>query len=180
MKNGLLKRSFAFVLLLAALCVMPGLGWPTAAEAKKIKVEVEIDDDDSNAAPKKKATPKAAPATFPVTFNNRSGNKVSVSLLYYDINAKKWRCQGWWIVEPQKKRSIKLAHKTGASIYYYVELWSNGKALSPSGTSDGVNWSITKKAFSYLQGTKPKLNKPYKVHFVRSDTDDGWWQLNIN
>lgn len=181
MKKNFFKRSFAFVLLLSALCTVTGLGWPTAAEAKKIKVEVEVDDDDnSNNAQKKKSAPAAAPATFPVTFNNKSGNKVSVSLLYYDKNAKNWRCRGWWIVEPQKKRSIKLPHAEGKPIYYYAELYSTGKVISPSGTSKGVNRNITKKAFSYLDGTKPKLNKPYKAHFVRSETDDGWFQLNIN
>lgn len=176
MRKAFFKRSLAFLLLLAALCAVTGLGWPTAAEARKVKVEVEVDDDEPT--PKKKAAPKAAPETFPITLRNQSANKVYVALIYYDGNAKNWRCRGWWGVEPKKERYFKLSHVDGKPIYFYME--RNGKRYSRSGTPKGVNWTVTKDAFSYLQGKTPKLKKPYKAHFVRSDaTADGWWRLTI-
>ena len=178
MRKTLLKRPFAFVLLAAvALCVTRGLILPQAAEAKKIKVEVEVDDDDSKGG---KPAKKTAPATFPVTFLNKSGSKASVALLYYDVNAKDWRCQGWWNVNANSKRSIKLPHVAGKYIYYYVE--KGGRVVSKTGTPNGLNWVITKQAFSYLycKGKVPKLDKPYKAHFVRCGTEDGWFRLTIN
>ena len=179
MRKTLLKRLFALVLLAAAaLCVSHGMVLPKAAEAKKIKVEVEVDDDDSKSS--KKPAPKQAPATFPATFVNKSGSQASVALLYYDVNAKDWRCQGWWNVKANSKKSIKLCHAAGKNIYYYVE--KGGRVVSKTGTSNGLNWVITKQAFSYLycKGKMPKLDKPYKAHFVRCATDDGWFKLNIN
>ena len=148
---------------------------PQAAEAKKIKVEVEVDDDDSKGD---KPAKKNAPATFPVTFVNKSGSKASVALLYYDVNSKDWRCQGWWNVNANSKKSIKLCHAAGKNIYYYVE--KGGRVVSKTGTSTGVNWTVTKQAFSYCNGKGKKLDKPYKSHFVRCGTEDGWFQLTIN
>ena len=179
MRKAFFKRSLAFLLLLAALCAVTGLGWPTAAEARKVKVEVEVDDDEPT--PKKKAAPKAAPETFPITLRNQSANKVFVALIYYDGNAKNWRCRGWWGVEPKKETYFKLSHVDGKPIYYYAERSGRGgKPYFRTGTPKGVNWNVTSKAFSYLQGSKTKLNKPYKVHFIRSDaTADGWWRLTI-
>jgi uncharacterized membrane protein len=173
MRKAFFKRSLAFLLLLAALCAVTGLGWPTAAEARKVKVEVEVDDDEPT--PKK----KAAPETFPITLRNQSANKVFVALIYYDGNAKNWRCRGWWGVEPKKERYFKLSHVDGKPIYYYVE--RSGKPYYRSGTPNGVNWNVTKDAFSYLQGSKVKLKKPYKAHFIRTKatTEDGWWSLTI-
>lgn len=96
----LMKRPLLFSLLLAfTLCT--AVWRPAVSEAKKIKVEVEVDEDNNNNTASKQ---KSAPATFPVTFTNKNDNKVSVALLYYDKNAKKWRCQGWWNVEPKKKK----------------------------------------------------------------------------
>jgi hypothetical protein len=172
MRKILLKRLFAFVLLAAAaLCVSRGLILPEAAEAKKVKVEVEVDDDSG------KPVKKSIPATFPVTLVNKSGSTAYVAILYYDVNAKNWHCQGWWNVKGNSKRTVKFPH-SGKYIYYYVE--KGGRVVSRTGTSSGVNWTVTKKAFSYLKGKMPKLDKPYKAHFVRGGSEDGWFQLTIN
>ena len=182
MRKAFLKRSLAFVLLLAALCTVTGLGWPKAAEAKKVKVEVEIDDDEPT--PKKKAAPKAASENFPIKLKNQSGKKIFVALLYYDGNAKNWRCRGWWSVEPKKERNLKLSHVGTKPIYYYVERsGQGGKPYLRTGTTNGVNWNVTTDAFSYLQGAKLNPNKkPYKAHFIRSKATSlgSSWSLTIN
>ncbi len=162
----------AFVLAFALGVCAFGMFHP--AEAVKVKVEVDVDEDTPSTPSKK--TPME---TFPVTLNNRTGDRVFVSLLYFDGNAKKWRCRGWWGVDAHKERSFKLSHVPGKNIYYYVQ--RNGRRFSPTGTSGGVNWDITKQKFSYYQGAKVTLDKPFTAHFVRGGTgSDGWWRLNIN
>ncbi len=172
-------RTTAWLLILAgALCAAAGLGLPTAAEAAKVKVEVEVDTGGGVGKPAKPKK-KAAPETFPVTLANKTGEKMFVAILYYDGNEKNWRCRGWWGVEPQKERAFKLSHVPGKGIYYYVE--RKGQRYSPSGTSKGVDWDVSKQAFSYLRGGKKKLDKPYRAHFVHGGTGhDGWWKLTIN
>ena len=136
-------------------------------------------DDNGDTKPAKKAAPKAAQETFPVTLENTRDHKVYVAILYHDGNAKDWRCRGWWAVEPHKEVYFKLSHVPGKAIYFYVED-HEGRTLSRSGTDKGVNRSITKQKFSFLDGKKRDLDKPYKVHFMHGGTGhDGWWKLTI-
>ena len=136
--------------------------------------------DQGKTAPQQQKKPAAE--TFPVTLKNELDQKVFVALTYYDGNAKDWRCRGWWGVEPHKEMNFKLSHVPGKYIYFYVE-GNDGKPLTKSETANGLDWYVTNKKFSYLNGQweNTKLDKPYKGHFVRGSTgDDGWWRLTLN
>ncbi|NLL37150.1 MAG: DUF1036 domain-containing protein [Fretibacterium sp.] len=176
------KMTAGLFVLAALFCAMAGMGTP-AAEAVKVKVEVDVDVDTESGTAKPKKPKKPAPENYPVTLRNRTGSKLYVALVYYDGNAKDWRCRGWWGVEPGKERSFKLNHVRGRDIYAYIEYAGKGnRPFTRTGTANGVNRHVTSDAFSYLDrdAKKAKLKKPYKVHFEHCETgDDNWWSLTM-
>ena len=116
---------------------------------------------------------------IPITLDNSRNQKVSVALLFFDVDQNSWCCQGWWLVDASGERTIDVAHDPQKRIYYYVE--SGGKVVHKR--SEG--WSrrdVVGNAFKYYEHDGcPDGKNPRAVYFNCSTKVTGdSWKLKIN
>ena len=115
---------------------------------------------------------------IPVTLDNFRSQKISVALLYYDVNEGSWCCQGWWLVDAAGERTINVSHDPKKRIYYYVE--SGGKVTHKR--SEGwARRDVVSNAFKYYEHDGcPDGKNPRSVYFNCSSKAAGKsWKLSI-
>jgi uncharacterized membrane protein len=116
---------------------------------------------------------------IPVTLDNYRDKKISVALLYYDVNEGSWCCQGWWIVDASGERTINVPHHPKKRIYYYVE--SGGKVVHKR--SEGwARRNVVSNAFKYYEHDGCPDGKNFRTVYFNCSakvTGDSW-KLNIN
>ncbi|HOO62714.1 MAG TPA: DUF1036 domain-containing protein [Synergistaceae bacterium] len=113
-----------------------------------------------------------------VILDNHRDQKITASLIYYDLNQSSWCCQGWWGVDPLDERTIQVPHDPNKRIYYYIE--SGGKVVH--GRSEGwARWDVINNAFKYYEHDGCPDGKKYRsVYFNCSqNVTGGSWELNV-
>jgi len=113
-----------------------------------------------------------------VILDNHRDQKITASLIYYDINQNSWCCQGWWGVNPLDERTIRVPHHPDKRIYYYIE--AGGEVVH--GRSEGwARWDVINNAFKYYEHDGCPNGKNYRsVYFNCSQNVTGdSWKLNV-
>ena len=103
-------------------------------------------------------------------FQNTLDNRVNMAVAYYDIATGRWTTQGWWSVEGNNSRTVRIDNVDTSKDVYYAGV--NGNALyfdNSTLNSDSANRWISDNSFRFDGATtdRPAGNNVRIVRFYK-------------
>ena len=111
---------------------------------------------------------------YKMDIRNPYSDKMYVAMVDYDDVAGRWRCHGWWEVQPLSTRRIDIASSVSKKhIYLFVK--TSEATWSGEGIPSSVTRTVNGNKFSYYDGqpcpTGPRMRKEF---FVKYELEDGF------
>lgn len=111
---------------------------------------------------------------YRMDIRNPYNDKMHVAMVDYDDVAGRWRCHGWWEVQPLSTRRIDIASSVSKKhIYLFVK--TSEATWSGEGIPSAITRTVSGNAFSYYDGQPcpagPRMRTEF---FVKYELEDGF------